>query len=318
MKEFTKTVFFFLAIFTAICSNIHALTVEDIPIIPCAINRSDLRQGELAICSLFQNEADFLQEWIEFHRLVGVTHFYLYNNQSQDHYWQVLKPYVDQGIVELFDVPFDTSHINDQAATLNFMQKCCYDHAIRLARGLNTWLAIIDSDEFLTPVQGGDLPSLLSKYLYAGGVAVYWQVYGTSSVWSIEPNELMIEKLVHKYPEGWKGNFWIKSIVQPQYAENLNPHQCSYSEGRFAVNANHEPFTLTPEFSSPPIDVIRINHYSLRTEKFFQTVKKPRRKAWGSDINEESERLEREQSNSVYDPILLRYVGELKKRLYSN
>lgn len=40
-------------------------------------------QYELAICAIFQDEAAYLKEWIEFHKLVGVQHFYLYNHASR-------------------------------------------------------------------------------------------------------------------------------------------------------------------------------------------------------------------------------------------
>ena len=58
---------------------------------------------KFAICSMFKNEAKFLKEWIEFHRLIGAEHFYLYNNESTDNYLEVLKPYIDKNIVELID-----------------------------------------------------------------------------------------------------------------------------------------------------------------------------------------------------------------------
>ena len=33
----------------------------------------------LSICAIYRDEAPYLVEWIEFHRLVGVEHFYLYD-----------------------------------------------------------------------------------------------------------------------------------------------------------------------------------------------------------------------------------------------
>ena len=35
---------------------------------------------KLSITTLFKYEVDFLREWIEYHRAVGVEHFYLYEN----------------------------------------------------------------------------------------------------------------------------------------------------------------------------------------------------------------------------------------------
>lgn len=253
-------------------------------------------------------------EWIEFHRLVGVSHFYLYNNNSKDHFWKVLKPYVDKGIVELFDVPYDTTQLRDNGATHFFLQSCCYNHAINLAREYNAWLAIIDSDEFITPGKGKHLLPILRQYHYAAGLAVYWQCYGTSNVWSLAPGELMIEKLLYKFPANAGCNFLFKFIVQPKHAFSVDPHYCTFSNGGFAVAPNHERFSHTPGYSTPPIEAIRINHYTFRTEEFYQTVKKPRRKIWGDDHQEKEESL-RKESNSVYDPIMLPFVPRLKKLL---
>lgn len=313
-----KLICIFLFSIACAFEKIQAVSANDIPIIPCAINRSDLRRGELALCSMVHNEADYLREWIEFHRLVGVSHFYLYNNNSKDHFWTVLKPYVDKGIVELFDVPYDTTQLTDKGATHFFLQSCCYNHAINLARGFNYWLAIIDSDEFITPVKADDLPTVLRQYQYAAGVVVYWQMYGTSNVWSLAPGELMIEKLVNKFPENAEPNFLFKSIVQPPYAVCQGPHSCDYYNGAFAVAPNHQKFSHNPGFTTPPIDEIRINHYSFRTEHFYQTVKKARRKAWGDNHEGEFEEWLRKESNSVYDPIMERFVPKLKKRLFEN
>ncbi len=31
----------------------------------------------VSLCAIFKDEADYLKEWIEFHRIVGVEHFYM-------------------------------------------------------------------------------------------------------------------------------------------------------------------------------------------------------------------------------------------------
>ncbi len=47
-------------------------------------------QYDLVLCSIFQNEAAWLREWLEFHLLVGVQHALLYNNHSTDAYGEVV------------------------------------------------------------------------------------------------------------------------------------------------------------------------------------------------------------------------------------
>jgi len=55
----------------------------------------------LSICGIYRDEAFYLREWIEFHRLVGVERFYLYDNFSEDNHREVLAPYIESGIVVL-------------------------------------------------------------------------------------------------------------------------------------------------------------------------------------------------------------------------
>src|SRR4029453_13855875 len=62
-------------------------------------------RADLVIGCVFQDEARFLREWIEFHRMMGVQRFFLVNDRSSDNYQGVLRPYCDANIVQLFESP---------------------------------------------------------------------------------------------------------------------------------------------------------------------------------------------------------------------
>ena len=49
----------------------------------------------------FVDESNYLREWIEFHLMVGVDRFVLYDNGSEDNSREILDPYVAGGIVTL-------------------------------------------------------------------------------------------------------------------------------------------------------------------------------------------------------------------------
>ena len=53
----------------------------------------------LTACTIYRDDAAYLAEWIEFHRLVGVERFFLYDNGSTDHHREVLAGYVAEGLV---------------------------------------------------------------------------------------------------------------------------------------------------------------------------------------------------------------------------
>ena len=67
--------------------------------------RSSAPEVYLAIGMIYRNEAPYLAEWLEFHRLVGVERFYLYDNESEDDHLEVLAPYIEEGIVEVHEWP---------------------------------------------------------------------------------------------------------------------------------------------------------------------------------------------------------------------
>src|SRR5271169_6005131 len=101
------------------------------------IASADNYRYELALVAIFQDEASYLKEWIEFHRLVGVEHFYLFNNLSSDNYREVLDPYIRQGIVELVDWNFESSNVEEW----NQIQCRAYEAAIAMAGKKTKWLA---------------------------------------------------------------------------------------------------------------------------------------------------------------------------------
>ncbi len=61
------------------------------------------RAHGVALCCRIRDEGRYLQEWIEYYLAAGILHFFFYEKLSQDNYRDVLQPYIDGGIVTLFD-----------------------------------------------------------------------------------------------------------------------------------------------------------------------------------------------------------------------
>lgn len=284
----------FLAIFTTLLLMAQGLLAN---LVPFSGNRPDNPgPNEVAVCCIFKNEAPWLKEWIEYHRMIGVDHFYLYDNCSTDNYIDILAPYIMSGVVELYHYPvfpFGTYH-----------QPGLYNHAITISRGKYKWLAIIDTDEFLTPVAHNNIKELLASFEQYASLYVFWRCYGTSGVWSILPGELMIEKLLRRAPSGDDINKWGKSIVQP--ALTLN------SESAHTVKVM--PGAQT---AGMPPTLMRINHYFVRTEEYLYTVKLERLRQWNTNqFTPESLLNYMPRANSKFDPIMSRFIIPLKQRLF--
>lgn len=276
----------------------------------------DARQ-EMAICTIFQNEGPWLKEWIEFHRLQGVTHFYLYNNNSTDNYLTVLQPYINQNVVTLVEWPY-TYDEGDHAHWIQ-IQTGAYRNCIKKWGKEIDWLAVIDSDEFLFCAEGEKLPDFLKNYHQFGGLVVNWAKFGTSDVEEIPPGTLMIEVLTRCLKDFNPDNHIVKTIVQPKYVTGcISPHWFQYVKGRHAVNSAKEPIEgkFTPKVR---LNTIRINHYWTRSKKYLFEEKIPsrqkRRDAWTTDRILEM----CNQFNSTEDKAILQYVQPLRKLMgYAN
>ncbi len=111
-------------------------------------NRPSSPSRILAITAIFKNEAAYLAEWLEFYRLIGVEHIYLYDNGSKDNPKVVLDPFIKQGFVTLtpWNLPYHTASVTAQTLA--------YAHAIMNFGADWRWMAFVDIDEFLFLAEG--------------------------------------------------------------------------------------------------------------------------------------------------------------------
>lgn len=271
---------------------------------------------ELSICTIFQNDAPYLREWLEFHKLQGITHFYLYNNNSSDDYLSVLRPYLQNREVTVVNWPY--TYGNGQHKKWIKIQSGAYKHCIKHYGKETKWLAAIDSDEFLFCPSGEKLPQFLKRYERFGGLCVNWLKFGTSHVEEIPRGDLLIEHLCHCYPQEDKNNRFFKSIVQPECVKDCkSAHFFLFKKNFFAANVNGEP--ISPLWGSRTkkiyLDSIRINHYWTRTAKYFREVKLASRIRRRNHFTIEQQQNEAEKSNQATDNAILQFVPALKAAL---
>lgn len=288
--------------------------------------KSEQPDYRLAICSLFQNEGTFLKEWVEFHLLVGVQHFYLYNNYSSDNFKEILEPYIKRGIVDLKDWNFSACGCEAQ---MN-----CFNDVLKQTTGKVEWMAFLDLDEFLYPVNCDNLCAFLDDYKSCAAVCVNWFMFGTSDVKKIENNQLMIEQLIRRDP---KGNKHIKTIARPECISHFtSPHFAAFKPNFFQVNPDKIKFNgpFSPYISS---DKIRINHYWTRDIHYLNTVKLPRAEFLKTNFmvtDNDSWYIPKEKARSMSpsewtltisnymnteeDKTILKYIDNLRKQMFKN
>ena len=200
---------------------------------------------------------------MEFHRLVGVERFFLYNNFSEDHHREVLAPYVEEGIVTIRDWPVLDGRVGQIPA---------YNDCLRWHRHDSRWIAFIDLDEFLFIPGGESLPSVLAEYEQWPAVAVRWAMFGTSGH-KTRPPGLVIENYQRRIE--FDGGINMKTVADPTRVTTcLSAHHFGYpylsavDENHFPVQGHEGPDGLvcaaTPE--PLPLEVRRGVHREVRTD----------------------------------------------------
>lgn len=138
-----------------------------------------------SICAIFKDEALSMKEWIEYHLLIGVEHFYLYNNNSSDESCTILKTYIDKGVVTLinwnYPPPSQTSAYND------FKSKYWKE---------THWVAFIDLDEYICPKCATNLKDWFSKYENFPSLVVYWKMFGSNGRIEHDKTKLITEQYI--------------------------------------------------------------------------------------------------------------------------
>jgi len=208
----------------------------------------------LSIVACVKDEALNLVEWLDFHKSVGVEHFYIYDNGSTDHTKYILKSYIEAGEV--------TYSYN----TMDMCQLACYYNALTAFRDQSTWMAFIDLDEFLF-APGGDLKTRLKDFEGKHpGIAVN-EVFFGSNGHETRPEGGVLRNYTKR---GKEINKHVKTICQPHYtvAPAFNPHAFYYMNGN-AVNELGEP--CQGPFNEPgSADIFRINHYWVKSKEEYR------------------------------------------------
>jgi hypothetical protein len=218
----------------------------------------------LAASTIYRDDAAYLPEWIEFHRLVGVERFFLYDNGSTDDHLEVLAPYVAENIVTLHDWPRPFLGENGRPRAI----LTAFEHCVGAHRDDARWIAFLDVDEFLFSPTGAPLPEVLRDYEDAPGVVVNRAEFGPSGH-ETKPGGLVIESYLQRRQPRPDEEASHKSIVDPGTVRRCqSAHRFIYRDG-LPVNEEHRPLDMDRYLDRSPVawSRLRIHHYWTRSEE---------------------------------------------------
>lgn len=256
----------------------------------------------LSLCASIKDERPYLLEWIEYHRMQGVVHFYLYDNNSADHPQDTLEYYIKKGIVTYLPWPDHP-----------YGQLSAYNHCIDQFKTESFWIGFIDLDEFIAPLSTKEITQFLIDYEGTNGLGVNWIIYGSSGR-KKKPEGLTIENYNHHALVDFLDNRHIKIIADPRKIKTIqNQHYFSYLDGSSILDENMSPIPPGPMSEKAHVSKIRINHYFTRSEEEWE--KKRLRGRTGGTMRDRQmfSSLDR---NEARDDVMQQYVQKLRKRVH--
>jgi FkbM family methyltransferase len=210
-----------------------------------------------AICLVVKNEAAGIREWIAFHALIGFGTFLILDDGSTDE-TVALANQAGQHL-DVRVMPWGEQERNRQGAGY---VKICHRY-----RDEFDWIAFIDSDEFLLPMTGESLETMLARHADHAGIAFPWRLFGSSGH-RTKPPGLVIENFQYCTPVTFGPNQHVKSMVRPSCVISApNPHYFEV-DGPYAL-ADGRPvdWGVGPGILNgyPPDVTWRVNHYFTRS-----------------------------------------------------
>ena len=252
----------------------------------------------LSLCCIIKDER-YLEEFIIYYRLLGVEHFYIYDNDSAQPISERLNHCYFKNICTIIVFPGRIQQIN------------AYNNFIENYKNETKWLIIVDGDEFIFPKNHNSLRDFLKDYQDYHAIGINWVMFGTSFHDKIQQG-FVIDN--YRYSEGTQ-NKHIKTICKPEFVIKIaNPH-CVILED---PNKYVDPYKRViggPFNELHTIDIIQINHY------------------WGKSLEEHYEKRDRGRAttdklrviidnphlkyNNIIDNMLPNiYLNSLKKTYY--
>ena len=254
----------------------------------------------LALCAIAKNEGRYLQEWIEYHKMLGVEKFFIYDNESADNTREILQPYIDTNLVEYCYFPGMK------------MQLKAYANCVRKHKSHTKYLGFLDIDEFIVPIKHKTIPDYLRGLGRFSGVQMNWLVYGSGGAKKREKG-FVIERFKHHSLPDHKLNRHIKVILNPRLILRFFSAHRPVIFGRY-IDSNGNITKKSFWDRTPVSNQIRINHYAIKSyEEFLEKRSRGRarfNKKRGLDYFDNYD-LNDIKNDSVMD----KYVVELKKRI---
>ena len=195
-------------------------------------------------CFIIKDENN-LEEFIIYHHLIGVEHFFIYDNESKIPIKKRLDHNFFKNICSVIEIKGSVQQIN------------AYNDCIKKTKNNVNWLIVIDGDEFIYLKKHKHINSFLNDYKECHAIGINWLMFG-SSFHEEKQKGLVIDNYIYCKDSQDKH---IKTICKPRYVSHMpNPHYVVLHNPQLYMDT-HRNVINGPFNENKNDDIIRINHY---------------------------------------------------------
>ena len=259
---------------------------------------------DLALVATIKNEGHYIKEWLDYHLLAGVNHFYIYDHESSDDTKEILQPYVDSGLVTYIWYPDkDRMYV-------------AYNDAVKKYKFFCRYMTFIDSDEFILPKDNRSIVEVVDEVFndnsMIGGMEINWQMFGSNFQEKADYSRGVLERFTRR-AANIKSS--VKSVTNPRKINYLHTaHYAAYFYGIHHINA----ITL-PHFSNGNYEMqvkIVINHYHMKSlEEYVEKNLRGKEASYGWKNPYPKSNFNHDENNDVFDDSILKYRDARRKVL---
>lgn len=185
---------------------------------------------KVAVAAIFKNEFPYVLEWIAHHRLLGIEHFYIADNVSNDGTSELLESLDTAGIITRIHFP-RVDGISPQ--------KSAYNYILNTYKNDCDLMVFIDADEFICC--DGDFIDYMNLFNESefGAMALNWKLFGSNDHY-FPDDRLVCERFTKRSSIKENNNRHIKSIVKPKHVKEMNIHNCILESAEYCDSQLNE------------------------------------------------------------------------------
>lgn len=266
--------------------------------------------------AIVKNEKEFLVEWIAYHRLMGIEHFIIADNESDDGTRELLDELSELGYLDWFSISTQ-ERASKKAKHARAVQLRAYDTILEQASNKFDFVAFLDADEFLFMENNNLLDLLKGVPQKQEVVVVNWACFGSSNR-VVRRESPVLERFYWRASKQRNINCHTKCLVRPSgRLMFINPHFAVPGSGGYAGRIDGSPVEFINSGGITK-DVcwrsVRVNHYVIKSYEEYINKKRSRGRAMNSTIRPLSFFQQHDFSDEL-DDSMERICVELKMKI---